>query len=106
MSKYAAFARTMVGIMQAEPLAYKRFGPYWWPVKALLKSEGYDRAQLSILGDYEDTDVAAQVPEKTLHAILKQAVDEYNQTVYTGIMASAGPGGETYIVRDEDSPVG
>ena len=59
-------SQAIIHMLQTDRLKYKRFGIYWWPIKAMLKRAGYTRAQLSMLGDFEDPETAAMVPELTL----------------------------------------
>jgi hypothetical protein len=54
--------RNTLHLLQQQPQRYKLFGVWWWPVKALLKRQGYTITDLYILGDYVDPITAAMVP--------------------------------------------
>jgi hypothetical protein len=71
--------RTIIQDLQARPENYKRFGIYWWPIKALLCRAGYGPDQLYMLGTYQDPTTAAMVPAMDLAATLRAAMDEYRQ---------------------------
>jgi hypothetical protein len=71
--------RTILQDLQARPEHYKRFGIWWWPIKALLKRAGYGPDQLYMLGTYQDPVTAAMVPRLDLEGTLRAAMDEYRQ---------------------------
>ena len=71
--------RNTVAELQRNPGRYRWFGIYWWPMKAMLKHAGYGPDQLHILGPYEDTVVAALVPEDTVQGTLRAALEEYGR---------------------------
>jgi hypothetical protein len=54
--------RNMLQQLQQDPLCYKLFGIYWWPMKDFLKAAGYGKDQLYMLGDYRDAITADLVP--------------------------------------------
>lgn len=68
--------RNILLILQQDPIKYRCFGIWWWPVKALLR-KFCGRRQLYLLGSYEDPDGAARVPALPLHDTLRAALEEY-----------------------------
>ncbi len=56
--------RNIVQQLQTDPVRYKLFGIYWWPIKKLLKGAGYGPDQLPMLGDYQDDEIAAHVGDR------------------------------------------
>lgn len=91
--------------LQADPVRYRLFGVYWWPIKALLKRAGYGPDQLFMLGDYQDAGTAALVPKMDLHDTLQVAFEEYAQNA--AYPHSDGtvedPDGDMVLVIDEDA---
>lgn len=96
--------RNVLQILQTDPANYKKFGIYWWPVKALLK-QYYDQNNLYLLGDYEDPDTAVRVPDVGLKEILKLCFQEYqhNASYGRGSGRVEDPDGEIVIIFDEDA---
>lgn len=97
--------RNVLQLLQTEPAAYKRFGIYWYPVKALLRRY-YTQDNLYLLGNYEDADGASRVPKLPLAELLAAAFEEYSQNT---ALADGQPGkvfdaeGEPYSIYDEDA---
>lgn len=46
-------AQSIAFLLASDRLAYRSFGPYWWPIKALLRASGYGEA-LHLRGRSED----------------------------------------------------
>ena len=69
--------RNVLQQLQQDPLRYKLFGVYWWPVKEQLKHAGYGPDQLYMLGNYKDHMTAELVPEMNLQDRLRAAFEEY-----------------------------
>ena len=91
--------------LQQDPTRYRLFGIYWWPVKALLKGAGYGPDQLYMLGDYQDPETAALVPEMGLEETLRAALEEFGQNARyphpDGRVET--PDGELVTVMDENA---
>lgn len=86
--------RTVLQHLQEDPLRYKLFGIWWWPIKALLKRAGYGPDQLYMLGSYQDPETAAMVPASDLQGTLRAALEEYQRNA-----CYPHPGG---IVENDD----
>lgn len=95
--------RNVLLILQQDPLAYRKFGVYWWPIKALLKQAGYTRDNLYILGDYMEPGAEALIESASVEQTLRAAFEEYNQSHATGILESETKDGETYRCHDLDA---
>ena len=99
--------RNIVVLLQADPLQYRCFGVYWWPIKALLKAAGYTREQLPMLGAYEDAAGAALVPKADLQTTMGAALEEYAMRVRYSLGSDECEipnDGGTYVIRDDDAP--
>jgi hypothetical protein len=101
----ATVFRNIVQDLQVNPQYYKRFGIYWWPVKALLRRAGYSAANLSLLGTYYDPVTAAMVPHLGLDGTLRAALEEYNQNAAFPHPDQAVENADGELVRivDEDA---
>ena len=92
-------------MLQTDPAAYKLFGIYWWPVKALLRRV-YDRDRLYLLGSYQDPVTAALVPGGMgLQATLQAAFAEYGRNARFGRAGGVveDPDGDLVTIYDEDA---
>lgn len=91
--------------LQASPTRYRAFGVYWWPVKAMLKTAGYTTEHLHYLGDYEDPETAALVPDGDVQDTLARALTDYAYNVaypHTGDQVES-PTGEMVLLWDADA---
>ncbi len=99
-------ARNILGTLQTDPRAYRGFGIYWWPIKAFLKTY-YTQANLYMLGDYTDPEVAEMVPDMPVADMLARALQEYGFNTQFG-MGSAqveNEDGETVTIWDGDAGI-
>lgn len=102
----AEFAASVRTLLDEDVRRYRNFGAYWFFVKALLK-RFYDRHQMPILGDYEDKDVNAMIPEDvraSLGGMLAAAAAEYqsNAAFNLGQNKLENPDGEFFTLIDPD----
>lgn len=95
--------RNTVLILQQRPLDYRKFGPYWWPIKAMLKQAGYSRDDLYLLGDYMEPGAESLIETADVEDTLKAAFEEYGRSHFTGILESQTVDGERYLCDDPDS---
>lgn len=100
-----AALRNVVQQLQEEPQRYRLFGVWWWPVKAVLKRAGYGPAQLYMLGNYQDPETAAQVPQASLDDTLRAAFEEYaaNAAYPHPDGRAEAPDGELVTIWDQDA---
>lgn len=98
--------RNVAALLQRDPMAYKRFGIWWWAVKRLLRAAGHTRAERSILGAYEDREQAAMIPLDTPDAVLAAALEEQAFDARWGCPDGQveTPDGEVVTIRDMDAP--
>ncbi|HET7674764.1 MAG TPA: hypothetical protein VFL54_04515 [Gammaproteobacteria bacterium] len=96
--------RNVLAVLQADPRNYRKFGVFWWPVKALLR-RFYTRDNLYMLGTFEDPDVAALVPNLGLSDMLAAAFEEYEQNARLGLGSAEvqAPNGEAVRIYDPDA---
>jgi len=101
----AAAFRNIVQVLQVNPRDYRKFGVWWWPVKALLRRAGYDRHQLYMLGTYQDPETAAMVPKAGLQATMRSALAEYvfNSTYPHSDGRVENAAGELVAIQDQDA---
>jgi hypothetical protein len=104
MDVHAAL-RNILQALQADPTRYKRFGIWWWPVKALLKRAGYGPENLYLLGSYVDPGTAALVPRLGLEDTMREALAEFgaNSRYPREAGQVEGPDGEIVVIHDEDA---
>ncbi len=99
--------RNIVQQLQTDPVRYKLFGIYWWPVKKLLKAAGYGPDQLPMLGDYQDDEIAALVPALPLEQMLRTAFEEFGFNARfphpNGVVED--PDGELVTIFDQDAGI-
>lgn len=95
--------RNVVSVLQDRPADYRKFGPYWWPVKAMLRARGYTRDNLTVLGDYMPPDAESLIAERGVQATLRAALREYGQSHFTGILESEDADGAPYVCVDPDA---
>ena len=91
--------------LQKDPVRYKLFGVWWWPIKLFLIRAGYSRKQLYMLGRYQDPITSALVPKADLQGTMRAALTEY---VFNATYGRAGgmvetPDGEIVKLHDEDA---
>lgn len=65
--------RNILHVLQEQPAAYRRFGVYWWPIKAMLRSR-YTQDNLYLLGEYVDEGQAETLGDLGLADTLTQAL--------------------------------
>ena len=97
--------RNVLQQLQQDPLCYKLFGVYWWPVKEQLKHAAYGPDQLYMLGNYKDPITADLVPEMNLQDTLRAAFVKYR---FNAMYPRAGgkvedPDGQIVTIYDEDA---
>jgi len=71
MSGHAQLAHTLLQVLQADPVKYRTFGPYWPLIKAFLLRH-YTQDNLFLLGPSVDREAAAHMPP---HASLDEALE-------------------------------
>jgi hypothetical protein len=98
-----ATLKNILLILQRDPGAYRYFGIWWWPVKALLRAT-FGKQQLHILGNYEDPDGASRVPELPIEETLRAALKEFaiNSRYPAPVNPVFDTEGEPYTLFDED----
>ena len=98
--------QNILQLLQTDPANYKKFGVYWWPVKALLR-EYYTQDNLYLLGDYEDPDTASRVPDVGLKELLRLCFHEYQHNAAYGRNGGRveDPDGEVVVIHDLDAGV-
>lgn len=84
--------------------AYRNFGVYWYFVKALLKHY-YTKDNLYFLGDFEQPDVVARMPEydnfeEAMHDALLTSRANWENNM--GSATSIAPDDEPVTLFDED----
>lgn len=99
--------RNIVQLVQTNPVNYKKFGVFWWPIKALLKRSGYGPNQLYMLGSFNDPETAAMVPKLSLEDTIRAALAEYTQnTVFPHADGRVeNDEGELVTIYDADAQV-
>jgi hypothetical protein len=97
-------SKNVVALLQRDPLFYRNFGPWWWHVKAELKRNGFDKAQLSGLGSFTDASVAPIYEGMSTKALDDEAfTHQWNHTFHKyNNNTSFTPDGEVYQVQDQD----
>lgn len=98
------FARDTVQLLQTNPAAYRSFGVYWWPVKAILKHY-HKRDELYLLGDHEDAAGADAVPRVGLQEMLRLALEEHQRNMLDHLLPQwvSTPAGDPYLIQDPDA---
>jgi hypothetical protein len=91
-------------ILNNDIKAYRNFGVYWYFVKAFLKRH-YDIKQMPILGNFEQPDVVARMPEydnfeDAMHDALLTSRANWENNV--GSATSIAPDDEPVTLFDED----
>jgi len=102
MTKRQAY--NTVALLQKEPFYYRNFGIWWWYIKAELKRNGFDKAQLYYLGDFTDPSVKEfyegltreQVEHEAWSYQYDHAVHSYNSNL------ARTPDGDPYLIHDQD----
>lgn len=99
--------RGLVALLQAEPLAYRNFGFYWWFVKDELRRANVSRDELPQLGDYTDDEAMAWYRTRPAKQLLTEALEYQQQAAFEHYMGThhgrpISAGGGTYVVYDGD----
>ncbi len=93
----------MLQILQTNPIEYKNFGIYWWPVKRLLR-KFHTQDELYMLGSYIDPDATNRIPPTPWETLIKDALAEYrNNKTFTPGQSYVDPQGEVYHLHDQDA---
>lgn len=97
-------AHNVATILQADPLAYRNFGVWWWHVKQELLRNGLDENVLPHLGGFTDRNADAHyadVPEaeRDRYAFAEQYSAAVTQPHGKWCRT---PGGDPYWLHDED----
>nr|CAB4128749.1 hypothetical protein UFOVP114_71 [uncultured Caudovirales phage] len=97
-------ARNVVTLLQSDPLAYRRFGVWWYHVKKQLKRHGFDDKMLAHLGNYTDAAATAHYKGLSEQDLDDQAFDAQAAQQFEGASSGWGfsPDGEQYHLLDED----
>lgn len=95
--------RNVVLVLQMHPGDYRKFGPYWWPVKAMLKAKGYGRDDLTVLGDFMPPDAEDLAGKHSADRMLELALREYGVSHFTGMIESETADGGRYVCDDPDA---
>lgn len=98
------FAANTLQLLQADPKNYRKFGIYWYLVKALLKRY-YTRDNLYLLGDYVDEAVTDRIPEGiSLDDALLTALEEYQRNHAFQLGENpVDPDGDQFVLLDPDA---
>ncbi len=100
--------RTIVALLQDDPLYYRHFGGYWWAIKRILKGRcGLSQTQLPHLGDADDrTDEIVALTEGMSDDQIMDAalLEQMNNATYrwhskATYLPNIGP---RYWLHDED----
>lgn len=101
----AAYLSGVVEAIKRQPEHYRGFGPYWWPLKALLIDAGHADFGTEI----EDTDAHDQLTYSTPTLTAAAAYTFSEHAFNDGMQAAAGHSVEyddgeveTYFVADEE----
>jgi len=97
------FADSARQLLAERPERYKLFGVWWYYVKALLKRQ-YSRDELPMLGDFEQPEVLALMPELDAQESLAAAIATYQDNAYYGLGRTdqVTADGEPFNLYDED----
>ncbi|MDX5979564.1 hypothetical protein [Vreelandella alkaliphila] len=101
----AAYLKGVAQTLSRHPAQYRGFGPYWWPLKALLVEAGYSQFGTEIDDDDALTALTYETPALTVAAAYAFAEHAFS----TGLLTSPShtvtfTNGETgtYHVGDEE----
>jgi hypothetical protein len=101
----AAYLRGVANTLSRHPAQYRGFGPYWWPLKALLVDAGYTQFGVDIDDDEALSALTYSTPSLTVAAAYTFAEHAFS----TGLLTSPShtvtyTDGETgtYEVGDEE----
>ena len=96
--------RNILMFLQRDPSNYKKFGVYWWAVKAALKQAGYTE-RLYLLKNYRDEEQASRIPAGDLPTTLQRAIAEWRFNAGFGRLDGAveDDDGEIMTVWDDDA---
>lgn len=95
--------RNIVTVLQERPADYRRFGVYWWPIKAMLKGKGYGPDDLTVLGDFMPPDAEDLIEETGAQAIMAAALREYQRLRFLNDDLSEDRDGQDYRCADPDA---
>lgn len=101
----AAYLRGVANTLSRHPAQYRGFGPYWWPLKALLIEAGYTQFGTEI----DDEEALSALTYPTANLTVAAAYTFAEHAFSTGLLTSpshtvAYDDGEmgTYFVGDEE----
>jgi hypothetical protein len=100
-----AALRNCVLLLQQRPTNYRRFGIYWWHVKACLKEAGYTSEHVYMLGDYVDPFTSAMVVETSTIRSLELEEYGFNARYPHADGRVECPNGELVTIYDCDAGV-
>lgn len=96
-------AQSIVQMLQHDPLYFRAFGPFWWPVKAALKRAGFTRDNIPHLGDYVDPQARHFFDGRPTADVLGEALIYQAERVHhLHDPNHETPDGDPYTLRDED----
>ena len=98
--------QNIVQVLQEHPTYYRNFGPWWWPLKRILKRAGFDRHNLQVLGDHDEDDerLHEMTDGLTDVELVTRALEaqEYSAKFTPGGPNQYWPDGEPYHLIDPD----
>lgn len=99
-----AALRNILMVLQKQPVQYRNFGVWWWPVKRLMKTK-YSAGHLFLLGGYEDPAARELTPELPPADMLRQALETYtmNRRYLLGSNRVQDLEGQPYLIVDDDA---
>jgi hypothetical protein len=99
-------AQNIVHMLQHDPLYFRAFGPFWWPVKAALKRAGFTQANAPHLGSYVDPQARDFFSGRSQADVLDEALLYQAERVHNlHDPHHETPDGDPYLLHDEDFPV-
>jgi hypothetical protein len=101
--------RGIVQLLQRDPGSYRAFGPYWWPLKQMLRRH-YATETLYLLGNHDEpvTRGALERHYPDEEALFVAAVNHYREKAVLGERydgSSSLPDGADYALFDPDGGV-
>lgn len=99
-------AQSIAFLLASDRLAYRSFGPYWWPIKALLRAKGYGEA-LHLRGrDADDPASRAWFSGMQFQDVVDEGIEYHRQQMQRGAKLdtehTTPDGNEQYILHDLD----
>ena len=98
----ATTATNIVMMLTQDPLYYRNFGYFWWWIKRELKTVGHTQDEIVHLGEYEDNSVWPLYEDYGDVVLEAMAFQENHRFDKRNNPYSQLPGGETYLLVDED----